>query len=258
MPKYSQVFLKDVRMCEAIASALEPEGFRAAVEIGPGRGALTDFLRPLWGDKLSGVEIDPLMTARLAEKFPGLRIDNSDFMALDLEKYSPAGPVAFIGNLPYECSTAILMKVLASSRFGAAVFMFQREVARKITAGTGDSDYGYLSVAVRAQSEASLLADVPAGSFSPVPEVDSSVLVFRPRPVFSDAGRREIFFSFVKNAFSHRRKTLLNSLSMGLSMDKAEVESLIKAAGFDPRLRPQNLSVEDYLKLSAAFGRGNL
>ena len=256
-------------MCGRIASALRPDEFCAAVEIGPGRGALTGFLLPLWGDKLSVVEIDPLMTVRLAEKFPGLRIDNSDFMALDLEASVTAGPTAFIGNLPFECSTAILMKVLAFSRFGAAVFMFQREVAGKITAGTGDPDYGYLSVAVQAQSEVSLLADVPAGSFSPVPEVDSSVLVFRPRTfseaanvlgeprqTFVTAGHRTNFLNFVKNAFSHRRKTLLNSLSMGLGRDKAEAETLIKAAGFDPRLRPQNLSVEDYLKLSAAFGRG--
>src|SRR3989339_1277253 len=154
MPKYSQVFLKDVRMCERIASVLEPVNFVSAVEIGPGRGALTEFLCTLWGDKLSVVEIDPLMTNRIKEKFPGLRVNNSDFLALNLEASFPAGPVAFIGNLPYECSTAILMKVLAFSRFGAAVFMFQREVARKITAETGDSDYGYLSVAVQAQSEA--------------------------------------------------------------------------------------------------------
>ena len=70
MPKYSQVFLKDTRMCGRIASALRPDEFCAAVEIGPGRGALTGFLLPLWGDKLSVVEIDPLMTVRLAEKFP--------------------------------------------------------------------------------------------------------------------------------------------------------------------------------------------
>jgi len=281
MPKYSQVFLKDVRMCERISSVLRPEDFCSAVEIGPGRGALTEFLHPLWGDKLSAVEIDPLMTARIKERFPELKIVNSDFLKSDLENDSPggsasldnsfAGPcpfeasgkgagakedgkVAFIGNLPYECSTAILMKVLAFSRLGAAVFMFQREVARKITAETGDSDYGYLSVAVQAQSEAALLADVPAGSFSPVPEVDSSVLVFKPRMMFTSIGHREEFLGFVKNAFSHRRKTLMNSLSMGRGMDKAETAALIKTAGFDPGLRPQNLSVEDYLKLSAAFG----
>ncbi len=269
-------------MCEDIATSLGPEEFVSCAEIGPGRGALTEFLVPLWGDKLSAVEIDPLMTARIKERFPGLRIINSDFLALDLEAVYPAGPVAFIGNLPYECSTAILMKSLAFSRLGAAVFMFQREVARKITAAAGDPDYGYLSVAVQAQSETALLADVPAASFSPVPKVDSSVLVFKPRPfvtgtdnieagersqagaaapkerdkprgAFASPGEREIFLDFVKNAFSHRRKTLANSLSMGRGLDKAETANRIQAAGFDPGLRPQNLSVSDYLRLSAAF-----
>ena len=243
-------------MCEDIATALGPEEFGSCVEIGPGRGALTEFLVPLWGGKLSAVEIDPLMTARIKERFPGLPIVNSDFLTLDLEAVFPAGSVAFIGNLPYECSTAILMKVLAFNRLGAAVFMFQREVARKITAAAGDPDYGYLSVAVQAQSETALFADVPSASFSPVPEVDSSALVFKPRRTFASPGEREIFLNFVKNAFSHRRKTLANSLAMGRGMDKAETANRIKAAGFDPGLRPQNLSVADYLKLAAAFGAG--
>jgi 16S rRNA (adenine1518-N6/adenine1519-N6)-dimethyltransferase len=254
MPKYSQVFLKDERMCERIALAIEPAEFDSAVEIGPGRGALTQFLYPLWGHRLSAVEIDPLMTAALKERFPALRVDNADFMSLDLEA-GFAGRRAFIGNLPYECSTAILLKVLAFSRFGAAAFMFQREVARKITAAAGDSDYGYLSVAVQAQSEVSLLADVPARSFSPVPEVDSSVLTFRARRVFTSAQGRKNFLTFVKAAFMHRRKTLLNSLSAGLGVEKRVAETVIKAEGFEPRLRPQNLSVEDYFNLSAAFAR---
>lgn len=253
MPKYSQVFLKDAGMCENIATALGPEEFGSGVEIGPGRGALTEFLVPLWGDKLSVVEIDPLMATRVKERFPGLRIINSDFLTLDLGAVFPAEPVAFIGNLPYECATAILLKVLAFSRLGAAVFMFQREVARKITAAAGDSDYGYLSVAVQAQSGTALFADVPAASFSPVPEVDSSVLVFKPRQTFLTAEQRTVFLDFVKHAFSHRRKTLANSLSMGRGMDKAETADRIKAAGFDPGLRPQNLSVADYLRLSDSF-----
>ena len=253
MPKYSQVFLKDAGLCEDIATALGPEEFGLGVEIGPGRGALTEFLYPLWGDKFSAVEIDPLMTARIKERFPAARIINSDFLALDLEAVFPAGTAAFIGNLPYECSTAILIKVLSFSRIGAAVFMFQREVARKITAATGDSDYGYLSVAVQAQSETALLVDVPAASFTPVPKVDSSVLVFKPRQTFPTAEHRRYFLNFVKNAFSHRRKTLVNSLSMGRGLDKADTGGRIKAAGFSPDLRPQNLSVDDYLRLSAAF-----
>ena len=282
MPKYSQVFLKDAGMCEAIATALGPEEFASGVEIGPGRGALTEFLVPLWGEKLSAVEIDPLMSARVKERFPGLKLINSDFLALDLETCFPRGPVAFVGNLPYECSTAILIKVLAFSRLGGAMFMFQREVAQKITAAVGAPDYGYLSVAVQAQSETAWFADVPASSFSPVPEVDSAVLVFRPSPfgpgteaedpalapigagdepkeqgkprlIFPTAGDRKNFLNFVKSAFAHRRKTLENSLSMALSLDKTETGNRIRAAGFDPGLRPQNLSVADYLRLSSAF-----
>jgi len=253
MPKYSQVFLKDTRMCGRIASALEPEGFVSAVEIGPGRGALTEFLAPLWGDKLSVVEIDPLLAVRLKEKFPGLSVRNADFMSLEQDSLCGNGLTAFIGNLPYECSTAILLKVLGLDRFGAAVFMFQREVARKITAAVGDHDYGYLSVAVQARSEAVLLADVPAGSFSPVPKVDSSVLILRPRRLLPGTCDLDGFLGFVKNAFSHRRKTLANSLALGLGIDKVEAGARIEAAGFDPGLRPQNLSVNDYIVLSASF-----
>lgn len=250
MPKYSQVFLKDRSMCEFIASELRPSDFDAALEIGPGGGALTEFLVPLWGDKLSLVEIDPVMVARIRSKYPAVRVHNQDFL-----QAAPAEGVrtAFIGNLPYDCATAILLKTLSLPGFGAAVFMFQKEVAEKITAAAGDSDYGYLSVAVQAQSSVRFLAEVPAASFSPVPEVDSSVLIFTPLNVFSAAARRESFLKFVKNAFSHRRKTLLNSLAMGLCRDKNPVQKIIETAGFDPGIRPQELSVQDYLKLSDAF-----
>ncbi|HOW89548.1 MAG TPA: 16S rRNA (adenine(1518)-N(6)/adenine(1519)-N(6))-dimethyltransferase RsmA [Elusimicrobiales bacterium] len=254
-PKYSQVFLKDRAMCERIARALGPDGFKRAVEIGPGRGALTEFLAPLWGERLSAVEIDPLLAVRIKEGFPGVRVLNSDFLALDLGTLGEPGSTAFVGNLPYECSTAILLKVLGSDIFGGAVFMFQLEVARKIAAPVGGHDYGYLSVAAQAQSEISLLSDVPAESFSPVPEVDSSVLSFRPLRRFPEGETRASFLAFVKNAFSHRRKTLANSLAFGTGLLKSEVEGRLRDAGFDPRLRPQNLSVEDYISLASMFSR---
>lgn len=241
-------------MCERIASELRPRDFDRAVEIGPGRGALTEFLAPLWGERLSLVEIDAALAAGMREKHPSVTVHSGDFLDFDLSAVLPAGArTAFIGNLPYECSTAILLKTLAWPGFAAAAFMFQREVAEKIAARPGDSDYGYLSVAAQAQSAVRLLAKVPAGSFRPVPEVDSSVLVFTPLRTFPGAERRQAFLGFVKHAFSHRRKTLTNSLSMGLCREKEEVRSLIEAAGFDSGARPQEFSVPDYLKLSRAF-----
>ncbi|MBI4801940.1 MAG: ribosomal RNA small subunit methyltransferase A [Elusimicrobia bacterium] len=257
MPKYSQVFLKDRVMCELIASELRPGDFDLALEIGSGRGALTEFLYPLWGDKLSLVEIDSVLAARIKEKYPSVRIHNADFLDFDLDANLPAGArAAFIGNLPYEGSTAILLKTLAFSGFGAAVFMFQREVAAKISAAAGDSDYGYLSVAAQVQSEVKLLAEAPAASFSPAPEVDSSVLVFAPRRAGGAPAQRDAFLNFVKHAFSHRRKTLMNSLALGLCRDKTSVKSVIETASFEPGTRPQNLSVQDYLKLWKAFEEG--
>lgn len=276
MPKYSQVFLTDRGMCELIASELRPGDFDRAVEIGPGCGALTEFLAPLWKEKLSLVEIDPALAALMKEQYPSATVHSADFLGFDLDLIGkgtgigkgpegnnihtspvplppPAVSVAFIGNLPYDCSTPILLKTLAFPGFAAAVFMFQREVAKKITAPAGASDYGYFSVAAQVQSEVKLLAEVPAASFSPAPEVDSSVLVFTPLSSFPCAERRETFLSFVKNAFSHRRKTLMNSLSMGLRREKEQVRRVIEGAGFDPGTRPQNLSVQDYLKLAAAF-----
>lgn len=290
--------MKDRGMCELIASELRPGDFDLALEIGPGRGALTEFLYPLWGDKLSLVEIDPALAARIKEKYPSVRVHNADFLGFDLDLIgtgtgkgigeksegrrqmsdcfltsdlrpltsklplplppplpfpSPAVTVAFIGNLPYECATAILLKTLAFSGFGAAVFMFQREVAAKITASAGDFNYGYLSVAAQVQSGVKLLSEVPAGSFSPAPEVNSSVLVFTPLRAFSAPARRDAFLDFVKHAFSHRRKTLMNSLALGLCRDKDSVKNVIETAGFDSGTRPQNLSVRDYLKLAEAF-----
>ncbi|OGS62422.1 MAG: ribosomal RNA small subunit methyltransferase A [Elusimicrobia bacterium RIFOXYB2_FULL_62_6] len=255
MPKYSQVFLQDREMCELIATELAPEEFNGALEIGPGRGAITEFLYPLWNERLSLVEIDPALAARMRAKFPAARVHNADFLEFDLAaNLAGGGRTAFVGNLPFERSTAILLKALAFPGFGAAAFMFQREVAEKITAEAGDSDFSYLSVAAQVQSGVKLLAEIPASSFSPVPEVDSSVLVFRPLQTFAGAERLEAFLNFVKHAFSHRRKTLMNSLSLGLCREKSLVKGVIESAGFDPGARPQELSVQDYLKLAAAFG----
>lgn len=255
MPKYSQVFLKDVKACERIANALNPDDFCAAVEIGPGRGALTEFLYPLWKEKLTAVEIDPRMAEKISGKFPALKLLNQDFLSLKDEQLcaDSSGPVAFIGNLPYECSTAILLKVLSFPRFGAAAFMFQKEVADKILAHTGSHDYSYFSIAAQAQSLPELFEDVPATSFSPVPKVDSTVLSFRPRTVFKSEAEKEKVLRVVKQAFAHRRKTLANSLALSRCVERAEIERVLKAAGFEPTLRPQNLSVEDYIKLAEFF-----
>lgn len=253
MPKYSQVFLADAGICARIAAGLEGCEFDGVVEIGPGGGALTEHLFPKYGPRMKAVEIDAALLPALSARFPGLEIINRDFLEADLAAAAGPGRAAFIGNLPYECSTAILEKVLFYDRLAVAVFMFQKEVARRITAAPGDSDYGGLSVVTAARASAELLLDVKAGSFKPVPAVDSSVLVFRPRRFFSAKAEEDAFRALVKKAFSHRRKTLINSLAL-CGVDKAAAAAAAEKCGLKPTARAQELPLETYARLSAALG----
>lgn len=250
MPKYSQVFLADKGICARIAGALEGESFDRVVEIGPGGGALTEFLFPLYGERLRAVEIDTALLPNLKAKFPGLEIINSDFLQADIAAAAGPGRAAFISNLPYECSTAILDRVLAYPELAVAVFMFQKEVARKILAAPGDHDYGYLTLLTGARASSELLTDVKAGSFRPVPAVDSSVVVFRPRPYFGDGAQEARFRELVKKAFLHRRKTLVNSLAL-CGVDKARAAAAVAKAGYKPTVRPQEVDLKGFAALAA-------
>lgn len=252
MPKYSQVFLADKGLCARIAGALAGAAFDSLTEIGPGGGALTEFLFPAY-PRMKAVEIDSALIPGLQAKFPGLEIVNRDFLGTDLRDLAGPGRAAFISNLPYECSTAILEKTLFYDGLTLAVFMFQKEVARRITAAPGDSDYGSLSLLTAARASAELLMDIKAGSFKPVPAVDSSVLVLRPRRYFADAPQEAAFRALVRKAFSHRRKTLANSLSL-CGIDKAAAAAAVAACGFKPAVRPQELGLEDFARLCGALG----
>ncbi|HBA61392.1 MAG TPA: ribosomal RNA small subunit methyltransferase A [Elusimicrobia bacterium] len=249
MPKYSQVFLHDKNVRSRIAAAAGEAQFELLVEIGPGKGALTGLLFPEYGPRLLAVEIDPAMAAILKAAHPGLELINRDFMELDLPALTAGRKTAFIGNLPYECSTAILEKTLACPDFELGVFMFQREVARKICARPGAHDYSYLSVISQAQAQAELLLDVPAGCFTPVPEVDSSVLVFRPRRALPSPAAFAAFSSFLKAAFAHRRKTLINSLALSGKYSKAGVSAILEKQGHKLTCRPQELTGAEFLAL---------
>ncbi len=252
MPKYSQVFLADKGVCARIAGALDGAAFDRVVEIGPGGGALTEFLFPKYGARMRAVEIDTALLPNLRARFPGLEIVNVDFLKADLEAAAGPGRIAFIGNLPYECSTAILERTLMFPRLETAVFMFQKEVARKILAAPNDHDYGYLSLLSASRAEASLLTDVKAGSFRPVPAVDSSVVVFRPRRYFSSDAEEASFRDLLKKAFMHRRKTLVNSLAL-CGADKSAAAAAVAACGLGPSVRAQELSLEDFAALAAAL-----
>ncbi len=254
MRKFSQVFLTNESAAVRIAETACGLPADHLVEIGPGRGALTRHLYSLRNCPMTLVEIDRDLAPKLSPQYPEARVVNSDFLRLDLEKEFPGVRVAFAGNLPYDCATPILDRILAFPRFAGAVLMFQKEVADKALAAPGDPEYGYLSVMTAARSSARRLMDLGPGSFRPRPRVDSAVVVFSPLPEpFIPPGLEPLFVRTVKAAFMHRRKTVLNSLSAAFGGEKGLAAAALEKAGIDPSLRAQALSPSDFLRLAAAL-----
>lgn len=246
MPKFSQVFLADTKICAKICHALDGEDFDRLVEIGPGAGALTAILFPKYASKMEAVEIDRELIPKLNKKFPSLKITNSDFMKLNIEEMFPNERIAFISNLPYDCSTAILEKVLNFSHLACAVFMFQKEVGLRIQAKPREAEYGLLSVMTNMLAETSLVCIVKAGSFRPIPAVDSAVIKFYPKKVNVNIEKVQ---NLARKAFTHRRKTMLNSLVL-CGMDKKNVLTAMQACAIPEKARAQDISTDLYIKLA--------
>jgi 16S rRNA (adenine1518-N6/adenine1519-N6)-dimethyltransferase len=230
--RFGQHFLHERRVLEKIvdALALSPQDF--LVEIGPGQGALT---RHLSGKAhLEVVEIDRDLAAGLASEFPDLAVHCGDALELDFGEF-PEG-VRVVGNLPYNISTPLLFHLARyASRVRDMHFMLQLEVVERMVAAPSTAAYGRLSVSLQSRFSMQKLFKVAAGAFRPPPKVESAfvrlVPLDWPLPINEDLLRR---------AFSARRKTLRNTLP--------EVD--FEAAGIDSGLRPENLSPEDYARLS--------
>jgi 16S rRNA (adenine1518-N6/adenine1519-N6)-dimethyltransferase len=207
--KLGQHFLKRRGVLERLALAACPAPEPLVVEIGPGQGALTEFLLAR-AERVIAVEVDSVLASRLRERFAGapLTVIEADVLATDLGQW---GPAAFAGNLPYYISSPILTRLF---RLGPAmrnaVVLLQKEVALRLTAGPGSRDYGYLTVEANLFTVPELLFDVPPAAFSPPPKVDSAAVRLTPRqPELSDPAG---FLEFASRSFRQKRKTLRNNL----------------------------------------------
>ena len=220
-------------MLARIVEAIQPSAEDFIVEIGPGEGVLTAPLLQQAG-RVEAIELDRDLAAGLAEKFPNLIVHCADALEFDFAQL-PAG-IRIVGNLPYNVSTPLLFHL---ARFAPQVrdmhFMLQLEVVDRMVAAHSTPAYGRLSVALQARFAMKKLFKVAKGAFRPPPKVESAVVRMEPLdwqlPIDEDLLRR---------AFSARRKTLRNALP--------EID--FAAAGIDPGLRPENLSPEDYARLS--------
>ena len=218
-PKLGQNFLVDDDACHAIVDALGDLSNRTVIEIGPGKGAITEILANRC-QRLIALELDRELAPALAFRFrnqPNVQIIEVDVLKTDLRNLVPANETAdVIGNLPYYITSDILLQLFAAGRSGIltqAVVMMQREVADRVSASPGVRDYGLLSATAQMNAEVEHLFTLPPSAFSPPPEVYSTVLRLRFAPRFEELGVDPTGFdAFLKQIFAQKRKTLQNNL----------------------------------------------
>lgn len=258
--RFGQHFLRDRAVLARIVDALELTGAETVLEIGPGRGVLTDLLAPR-ARRLVAVEIDRDLAAHLRARYaadPHVEIVEADVLRVALGEL--AGPdYVLVGNVPYYITTPILFQALAAPRPRRAVYLVQREVADRLTADPGGKEYGALGVNVRAVVDAELITRVPPGAFVPPPKVESAVVRLTPRasPDVEPHEERR-FRRFVQAAFALRRKQLRRVVRTVAGLDADAAEAALAAAGVDPDARPETLSPAEFAALVRALPAGML
>jgi len=251
LKRLGQHFLKDRRVLERIVDALELTGAETVVEIGPGRGVLTDLLLGR-AARVVAIELDAKLSQVLRARYaaePRFRLVERDVLQTDLAAEA-GGDYVLAGNVPYYITTPILFQALAPPRPLRAVYLVQREVAERVIAAPGSKVYGALSVNVQAVARGELIARVPPGAFSPPPTVESAVLRITPRPdPVIDAAHERRFRSFVQDAFGLRRKQMRRVIRTIAAVDAEAAEQLLAAAGVDPDVRPETLAPEAFARI---------
>lgn len=256
-----QNFLIDTNILHNIIEAAELSREKAAIEVGPGIGALSEQLCRASGNVVC-IEIDQRLLPILGETlspYNNVEIVHGDVLKLDLrqmieEKLAGYEQISVVANLPYYVTTPILMKLLEERLpLENIVVMIQKEVADRIAAKPGTKDYGSLSVAAQFYADAEVAMVVPASVFIPRPNVDSAVikLSVRKKPAVEVADEK-LFFQVVRACFAQRRKTILNNLSGNLFAkdQKEQVVQLLQAASIEPTRRGETLSIDEFARLA--------
>jgi 16S rRNA (adenine1518-N6/adenine1519-N6)-dimethyltransferase len=251
-----QHFLSDPRILARIADALDLRSDETVIEIGAGRGGLTQELLRRAG-RVIAIELDRMLAAHVRERYAGdpkLDVVERDVLETDLGDLA-GGDFALVGNVPYYITTPILFRALRPPRPTRAVYLVQKEVADRLSARPGTKAYGALTVNVGALASAETLFRVPPGAFAPPPSVDSAVVRITPRVTPAvGPNDEERFRAFVQQAFGMRRKQMRRVLRSILGVPAARAEEMLSAAGIEPETRPETLSAEQFASLLRAGG----
>lgn len=262
--KWGQNFLIDKNLLDIIADSCQLSPSDYVVEIGPGFGALTERLCQRSKGVLS-VEIDQAMKAPLKEllaDYSNSRIIFADVLEINVEEelkkefqldIVPAYKVC--ANIPYNITTPIIFTLLeCCPHLQTATLMMQKEVADRIKASTGSKEYGLLTIMVQFYADIEHVRDISKNCFVPRPQVDATVIRIIPRLGKYKVKNEKIFKGLTRMAFQMRRKMILNSCSKYFSLDKNICREKLEIINIDPHYRPENLTIDDFIKIADILG----
>ena len=269
---FGQNFLTDLNVLKNIVSAAEITRDDNVIEIGPGIGALTEQLAQAAGEVLA-LEIDQDLIPVLAEvlaPYDNVTVLNQDVLQANLPELikqqftDPSRPIKVVANLPYYITSPILMNLLAAPVDWAAIcVMMQKEVAQRLTAQPGTKQYGALTLAIEYQMTAEIAFNVSRRVFVPAPNVDSAIVVLKPRttPLPVQPFNRQKLFGFIRGCFAHRRKSLWNNLQATIGKQpavKEKMQAILTALAISPQTRPERLTLEQFIELANALHAAQL
>lgn len=258
-----QNFIINPDVCPAMAEACSEYSDSGIIEIGPGIGVLTVELAKKF-KKVVSVEIDKRLIPILKDttsEFDNIKIINSDILKLNLKElisseFKNFDRVNVCANLPYYITSDIIMYILENEEINidSLTLMLQKEAAERICASPGTRNAGAISLAVRYYGTPEILFDVGRKNFMPSPNVDSVVIrIDMTKSMKHFVKNKSSFFKLVKAAFSQRRKNILNSLSSQMGLPKEKISEILKLSNIDSSLRAEQLSFDDFAKLSDNF-----
>ncbi len=250
-----QNFIFDTNLLKFIVEASGVTKDDVVIEIGAGAGTLSNQLA-LSAKQVYSFEIDKDLVERLKtveEKHDNLTFVFQDFMQVDLKEYLNT-KVKVVANIPYYITTPIIFKLLDfADKIDSMMFMVQKEVAERFCAEKDNKMYGITSVILQSIADVKYVRTIKKECFTPAPKVDSALIKLELKLDKYDINNREFFVNFIHNCFAMRRKTLVNNISTKYGISKEEVVKILTSINLDCMIRPENISIEEYVKLANVF-----